>query len=76
MKFQRSGNIGSKSTEFVEGSDSIVTLAHSEGQRSSDDDCRSLVVRSALQNPAKSRIAYVISLFHNLMDAMMALKCI
>ena len=49
MKFQRSGNIGSKSAELVEGSDSIVTLAHSEGQHSSDDDCRSLVVRSALQ---------------------------
>ena len=26
---------GSKSAEFVEGSDSIITLTHSEGQRSS-----------------------------------------
>ena len=33
-KFQRSGNFGSKSAEFVEGSDSIVTLTHSEGQHS------------------------------------------
>ena len=28
-------NIGSKSAEFVVGSDSIVTLTHSEGQHSS-----------------------------------------
>ena len=28
-KFQRSGNIGSRSAESVEGSDSIVTLSHS-----------------------------------------------
>ena len=28
-KFQRSGNIGSKSAEFVEGSECIVTLTHS-----------------------------------------------
>ena len=28
-KFQRLGNVGSKSAEFVEGSDSIVTLTHS-----------------------------------------------
>ena len=34
-KFQRSGKFGSKSAEFVEGSDSIVTLTHSEGQHSS-----------------------------------------
>ena len=34
-KFERSGNIGSKSAELVEGSDSIVTLTHSEGQHSS-----------------------------------------
>ena len=34
-KFPRSGNIGSKSAEFVEGSDFIVTLTHSKGQHSS-----------------------------------------
>ena len=34
-KFQRSGNIGSKSAELVEGSDSIVTLTHSLNQKDS-----------------------------------------
>ena len=34
-KFQRSEYIGPKSAEFVEGSDSIVTLSNSEGQHSS-----------------------------------------
>ena len=33
-KFQRSGNIGLKSAEFIEASDSILTLTHSEGQHS------------------------------------------
>ena len=34
-KFQRSGNIGSKSAELVEGSASFVPLTHSEGKHGS-----------------------------------------
>ena len=49
-KFQRSRNIGLKSAEFFEGSDSVVTLTYSLTQK--DSICSSLHLRgSKLQKP-------------------------